>query len=135
MDRIYHIKDIDQIASEIIKLAEYNVVRIDGGLGAGKTTLIKAICKKIGISKMVQSPTFSIINQYVHSKGVVYHLDFYRIKEISEALDLGLLDLFEMAYLNFIEWGENVEQILPDQIHHFQLDTIGEFHRKINQLK
>ncbi len=135
MDEIYHIKDIDQIANEILKNANYHIIRIDGGLGAGKTTLIKSMCKVIGVKSMVQSPTFSLINDYESPKGVVYHFDFYRIKKIEEALDLGILELFEIAYMNFIEWGENIQQILPNQIHHYYLQPIDDIKRKIKKFK
>ncbi|MCY4160731.1 MAG: tRNA (adenosine(37)-N6)-threonylcarbamoyltransferase complex ATPase subunit type 1 TsaE [Flavobacteriaceae bacterium] len=135
MDVIYHIKDIDQIANEIIQKAKCNIIRIDGELGAGKTTLIKAICKIAGVDSIVQSPTFSIINQYTSSNGMISHFDFYRIKKAEEAIDLGILDLFQIAYLNLIEWGENIQNLLPLQIHHYQLMTINNLKRKINQLK
>ncbi|MCY3998911.1 MAG: tRNA (adenosine(37)-N6)-threonylcarbamoyltransferase complex ATPase subunit type 1 TsaE [Flavobacteriaceae bacterium] len=135
MEKIYHIDDINQIVIEILKKAKHNIIRIDGELGAGKTTLIKSICEKLGVTSMVQSPTFSIMNQYESLSGIIYHFDFYRIKKIDEVLDLGFLDLFEIAYLNLIEWGENVQEILPQQMHHFQLNTINEFKRKIKQLK
>ncbi|MCY4254027.1 MAG: tRNA (adenosine(37)-N6)-threonylcarbamoyltransferase complex ATPase subunit type 1 TsaE [Flavobacteriaceae bacterium] len=135
MEKIYHIDDINQIVIEILKKAKHNIIRIDGELGVGKTTLIKSICEKLGVTSMVQSPTFSIMNQYESLSGIIYHFDFYRIKKIDEVLDLGFLDLFEIAYLNLIEWGENVQEILPQQMHHFQLNTINEFKRKIKQLK
>lgn len=85
-----------------------------GSMGAGKTTFIKAICRELGSEDYVTSPTFALINEYTTSKeSVIYHFDFYRIKKIDEAFDLGYEDYIYSGNYCFIEWPEMIEQLLP----------------------
>lgn len=86
-----------------------------GDMGAGKTTLIKEICKLIGVVDSVNSPTFSIINEYYSTHNTVYHFDFYRVKTLAEALEAGVEDYFYSGNYCFIEWPEIIMEILPDQ--------------------
>lgn len=85
-----------------------------GAMGAGKTTLIAAICRALGVGDEVASPTFSIINEYSTAEGRVYHFDFYRIDTPADALDLGIEDYFESGEWCFVEWPEKIEGLLPD---------------------
>lgn len=85
-----------------------------GEMGAGKTTLIKAICKELGITDEVTSPTFSIVNEYEGTDGPVYHFDFYRLKNHSEALDMGYEEYFYSGNYCFIEWPEKIADLVPD---------------------
>ncbi len=86
-----------------------------GEMGAGKTTFIKAICKTLGVTDSVSSPTFSIANEYTTEKGdTLYHFDFYRIEDEEEALDFGIEEYFESGALCFMEWAERIENLLPD---------------------
>lgn len=85
-----------------------------GEMGAGKTTLIKAICKELGITDEVTSPTFSIVNEYEGTDGPVYHFDFYRLKQHSEALDMGYEEYFYSGNYCFIEWPEKIADLVPD---------------------
>lgn len=87
-----------------------------GDMGAGKTTLIKAICEQLGVEDTINSPTFAIVNEYRSntSSELIYHFDCYRIKEIEEALDFGFEDYMESGALCFIEWPQNVEVLLPE---------------------
>ncbi|MDP1623088.1 MAG: tRNA (adenosine(37)-N6)-threonylcarbamoyltransferase complex ATPase subunit type 1 TsaE [Bacteroidales bacterium] len=104
-----------QIAKELI--AEYPAARIFafyGSLGAGKTTFIKAICNELGVRDIVQSPTFSIINEYKTEAGdSIYHFDFYRIRNITEVFDIGYEDYLYSGCYCFIEWPELIESLLP----------------------
>lgn len=86
-----------------------------GKMGAGKTTFIKALCEALGVTDVVNSPTFSIVNEYrVASTGaLVYHFDFYRLRRLEEAVDIGCDDYFCSGALCFIEWPELVEGLLP----------------------
>jgi tRNA threonylcarbamoyladenosine biosynthesis protein TsaE len=95
-----------------------------GKMGVGKTTLIKEICSQLGVTQNVCSPTFAIINEYTAGNGdPVYHFDFYRLKNISEAYDLGYEEYFYSGCYCFTEWTEKVEEILPD---HYLRITITE---------
>jgi tRNA threonylcarbamoyladenosine biosynthesis protein TsaE len=91
-----------------------------GGMGAGKTTFIKAICEELGVDDVITSPTFAIVNEYSmdHSPQAngqkVYHFDFYRIKRLEEVYDMGYEDYFFSGCPCFIEWPELIEELLPD---------------------
>ena len=88
-----------------------------GSMGAGKTTLIKAVCRELGSADYVTSPTFALINEYSTADGsVIYHFDFYRIKKIEEAFDLGYEDYIYSGNYCFIEWPEMIESLLPEGI-------------------
>lgn len=90
-------------------------VALRAPMGAGKTTLTAAVCRELGVTDDVTSPTFSIINEYVDREGnPVYHFDFYRIDTEAQALDLGLDEYFDSGALCLMEWPENVEGFLPD---------------------
>ncbi len=87
-----------------------------GAMGVGKTTLIKEICKHLGVADNVCSPTFAIVNEYRSDTGApVYHFDFYRIKNIDEAYDIGYEEYFYSDNYCFVEWSENIEALLPEQ--------------------
>lgn len=85
-----------------------------GPMGVGKTTFIKALCEELGVKETVSSPSFSIVNQYLDEEGnSVYHFDFYRIKKIEEAFDIGYEDYFFSGEYCFIEWPDKVEGLIP----------------------
>ncbi len=108
------LKDLDGIAKELLEfIGDHRVLCFYGDLGAGKTTFIKAICRQLGVADEVQSPTFSIVNEYKASGGEpVYHFDFYRLKTEEEAYDLGYEQYLFSNYFCFIEWPEKVEDLL-----------------------
>ena len=86
-----------------------------GSMGVGKTTLIKEICAELGVKDVVCSPTFAIVNEYAAANGdPVYHFDFYRLKSLGEAYDLGYEEYFYSGYYCFTEWTEKVEELLPE---------------------
>jgi tRNA threonylcarbamoyladenosine biosynthesis protein TsaE len=86
-----------------------------GSMGAGKTTFIKAICRELGVTDIVQSPTFSIINEYKTAAGEsIFHLDFYRIRKTSEVFDIGYEDYLYSGNYCFMEWPELIESLLPE---------------------
>ena len=91
------------------------VFALYGSMGAGKTTLIKAICHELGVTDIVQSPTFSIINEYKTTGGIsIFHFDFYRIKKLEEVFDIGYEDYIYSGNYCFLEWPEMIEPLLPD---------------------
>lgn len=96
------------------QMGDRNIFAFYGGMGAGKTTFIKAVCKELGVSETVASPTFAIINEYRRGSGEpIYHFDFYRIHKLEEVFDFGYEDYLYSGHTCFIEWPELVEQILP----------------------
>ena len=85
-------------------------------MGTGKTTFIKAICEELGVQDAINSPTFAIVNEYEAGDGrPIYHFDFYRIKRLSEAYDIGVDDYFYSGSPCFIEWPELIEELLPEE--------------------
>ncbi|MCF8294994.1 MAG: tRNA (adenosine(37)-N6)-threonylcarbamoyltransferase complex ATPase subunit type 1 TsaE [Bacteroidales bacterium] len=95
-----------------------------GAMGAGKTTLIKTICKKLGSQDVVTSPTFSLINEYSDAQGnSMYHFDFYRIEKKEEVLDFGYEEYIFSGAICFIEWPELVEDLLPENRMNFRIQV------------
>jgi tRNA threonylcarbamoyladenosine biosynthesis protein TsaE len=112
------IKFIEQAAKDFLNYhKERKFFLFYGELGSGKTTFIKALCKKLKVIDNVTSPSFSIINEY-HTKDnkIIYHFDFYRIKQLEEVFDLGYEEYFYCDNYCFIEWPEKIEEILPEEI-------------------
>jgi tRNA threonylcarbamoyladenosine biosynthesis protein TsaE len=95
--------------------AGHTIFAICGSMGSGKTTFIRALCREMGVTDTVTSPTFTLINEYRdHSGKPVYHFDFYRIKKITEVLDFGIEEYFASGAHCFMEWPELIEPLLPD---------------------
>ena len=107
--------DLDRAAAEFIReTGKDRIIAFHAPMGAGKTTFTTAICKVLGVEDTVCSPTFTILNEYITRDGEpVYHFDFYRIRELREAVDIGLDDYLYSGHLCIIEWPENVEPLLP----------------------
>jgi tRNA threonylcarbamoyladenosine biosynthesis protein TsaE len=111
-----HISELDNISKQIIDhYPDNRVFGFYGKMGAGKTTFIQSMCRVLGVTDVVTSPTFSIINEYITSDGEsIYHFDLYRLKSATELLDLGYEDyLFSGSYC-LIEWPEKFEELLPE---------------------
>lgn len=110
------LNNLEESAAEFLKeLGERKVVAFYGSMGAGKTTFIKAICNVLGVTDAVNSPTFAIVNEYLAADGSnIYHFDFYRIKKLEEAYDIGYENYFYSGNLCLIEWPELIEELLPD---------------------
>ena len=115
--KINSLEEISVVAEEFIRLAmqEDTVFAFNGQMGAGKTTFIKALCEALGVSEPVTSPTFAIVNEYRSDETgeLIYHFDFYRIKKLEEAYDMGCEDYFYSGAVCLIEWPELVEDLLP----------------------
>jgi len=112
--KIEHLENIRESAREFIsQMGDAKVFAFYGQMGAGKTTFIKAVCEELGVSDVITSPTFAIVNEYTASVPV-YHFDFYRIKKLEEVYDMGYEDYFYSGALCFIEWPELIEELLPE---------------------
>lgn len=118
--KVFHVEGVEglaEVSDYLISLRdEADVVAFYGPMGAGKTTLIKDLCHRMGVTDEVNSPTFAIVNEYVTDEGAsVYHFDFYRIKKLEEAYDIGYENYFYSGNLCLIEWPELIEPLLPER--------------------
>ena len=113
--RFRNLSELDTVAASLLKLGkDVPVWLFDGAMGVGKTTLIKKLCALMGVQSMVQSPTFSLVNEYLTATGItIYHFDFYRIRNEMEALDIGIEEYFDSGNFCFIEWPEKIESLWP----------------------
>ena len=113
--RIENLNRIAEAAREFVaKMDQHTVFAFYGKMGAGKTTFIKAVCEELGVTDVITSPTFAIVNEYQTADNSIYHFDLYRIKRIDEVYDMGYEDYFYSGSLCFIEWPEMAEELLPD---------------------
>ena len=113
--KITSLDNIHEVARQFIAaMGDNTVFSFYGKMGAGKTTFIKAVCECLGVTDVINSPTFAIVNEYRSESGeLIYHFDFYRIKKLEEVYDMGYEDYFYSGALCFIEWPELVEELLP----------------------
>lgn len=129
------ITSLDKIADAaqefVSQIGEKRVFAFYGGMGAGKTTFIKAVCDQLGVNDAVTSPTFAIVNEYNSQMGPVYHFDFYRIKRASEVLDIGFDDYIYSGNLCLMEWPELIEDFLPEETTIVKITEIENGMRKI----
>lgn len=129
------ISSLDKIADAaqefVSQIGEKRVFAFYGGMGAGKTTFIKAVCDQLGVNDAVTSPTFAIVNEYTSLMGPIYHFDFYRIKRASEVLDIGFDDYIYSGNLCLMEWPELIEDFLPEETTIVKIMEIENGMRKI----
>lgn len=113
--QISSVEDLDRAAREFLAaMNQATVFAFRGEMGAGKTTFIKAVCEALGVEDVINSPSFSIVNEYRSASGeLIYHFDCYRLKRVEEALDFGFEDYMESGCLCFIEWPDIVGELLP----------------------
>lgn len=121
------IDNIHVAAKEFISLmGNHTVFAFEGAMGVGKTTFIKAVCEELGVEDIINSPTFSIINEYQNRKGEsIYHFDFYRINKISEVQDIGVEEYFYSGNICLIEWPDIVRELLPENAVYADIQEIN----------
>ncbi|MEQ6123964.1 tRNA (adenosine(37)-N6)-threonylcarbamoyltransferase complex ATPase subunit type 1 TsaE [Pseudotenacibaculum sp. MALMAid0570] len=135
MNKNYSLSGLNQIAKDVIEKSKSKKILFYGNMGVGKTTLIKEICKELGVKDVISSPTFSLVNEYrTQNNDIVYHFDFYRIDNEEEAYDIGIEDYFDSNAWCFIEWPENIQNLLPLKSTEIYLEQVSNDHRNI-QLK
>jgi tRNA threonylcarbamoyladenosine biosynthesis protein TsaE len=124
---------IEEAAREFLrKKGDAPVIAFYGEMGAGKTTFTKSLCKVLGVLDGVNSPTFTLINEYRTSDGeTIYHFDFYRINKLEEAFDIGFEEFVESGNLCIIEWPEKIEQILPPDTLRVKISVLDDGKREL----
>lgn len=134
---ISSLTELDASIPGVLKaLAGRRKIALYGDMGAGKTTLVKAICRYLGVLETTASPTFSLINQYHYlekdgSTALFYHLDLYRLKSPDEALDIGIEDLLYDPWYCVIEWPQLAEPLLPKDAAKIQIQITGKTARRL----
>lgn len=132
----YGIGDLSKLADTLLVLAgDIKLLTFEGEMGAGKTTLIREICKKIGVIDPVGSPTFSLVNEYAYlqsnKNGIVYHIDLFRIRNEDEAKQAGMEECFYSGHFCFVEWPNNAFGIMPKKSIRIKLEIASEKQRMV----
>ena len=132
MDQVYTLEQTDQIAAQLVRnYAAHPVWVFQAPMGAGKTTLIVAIGKALGIQQAMSSPTFSIMNEYEVKGKLIYHMDWYRLESAAEARQAGVEAAMEEADLSLVEWPEKAPNLVPEQAVVFNIEFIDPNQRRI----
>ncbi len=129
--------------NELVKAAQFlqahllgqKILLFYGEMGAGKTTFIKAFCRVLGVEDNVSSPTFSIVNEYAYPEGIIYHFDCYRLKNQTEALDLGIEEYLYSNNYCLIEWPEKIPDLLPENYLRISIEVQPDQQRKLTITK
>lgn len=131
----YSLQEIDRVAADFVKIladSPSKVVAFYAEMGAGKTTFIKALCAQLGVDAEVNSPTFAIVNDYPSPNGSVFHFDYYRIKSLSEAYDIGSEDYFYSGCICLIEWPEKMDALLPEDAIVVRISVLDDGRREMS---
>ena len=132
MEILFSIEEIQDVAQKIVSENPKKVILFHGEMGAGKTTLIKALAKELGVTGATSSPTFSLVNEYkTGDKGYLYHFDVYRLKDESEALDFGIDDYLYSGNWCFIEWPDKIASLLPEEYSEVFISILSDGKRKV----
>lgn len=123
----FSLNEIEAVATKILKSNPQKVILFNGEMGAGKTTLIKHLCKVLGVNNATSSPTFSLVNEYqIPNNQLVYHFDVYRLKSQNEALDMGIDDYLYSGNWCFIEWSEKIPDLIPENHSVITISVMGD---------
>ncbi len=132
MELIYSLTEINYISKKISKQLNNQIVLFKGPMGSGKTTLIKSICKYLNFNDNISSPTFSLVNTYENSRNnIIYHFDLFRIKNLEEALDIGIEEYLDSGNKCFIEWPEIINELLDFKCTTIEMSVVDDNKRRI----
>ncbi len=128
----FSLDDINEVTNKIIAQNPQKIILFNGEMGVGKTTLIKQLCKNLGVLEATSSPTFSLVNEYqIANNQFVYHFDVYRLKTETEALDMGIDDYLYSKNWCFIEWSEKIPNLIPEQHSVINIELLENGNRKL----
>lgn len=132
MNIVFSLDQIQEAAEQIIAQNPKKIILFNGEMGVGKTTLIKQLCKTLGVEDATSSPTFSLVNEYYTSGNqIVYHFDFYRLNKETEALDMGVDDYLYSGNWCFIEWPEKIANLIPDEHSKITIELLADGKRDL----
>lgn len=134
---VANVADLSDVARDFLHtFQQHRIIAFYGSMGAGKTTFIKALCDALGVADTVNSPSFAIVNEYsVPGDGLIYHFDFYRLKNVAEAYDMGYEDYFYSGNYCFVEWPEKIDELIPQQHLKVTIEIVSDHERKISVLE
>jgi tRNA threonylcarbamoyladenosine biosynthesis protein TsaE len=129
---VFSLDEISAVSKMILAQNPKKVILFYGEMGAGKTTLIKALAKSLGVSEPTSSPTFSLVNEYqIDEENALYHFDVYRLKSESEAYDMGIEEYLYSGHWCFIEWAEKIPTLIPNEHSVIRINVISDLEREV----
>jgi len=132
MNIVFSLDQIKEVADKILAQNPKKIILFNGEMGVGKTTLIKQLCKSLGVEDATSSPTFSLVNEYYTSNNqTVYHFDFYRLNKETEALDMGVDDYLYSGNWCFIEWSEKIASLIPEEHSVITIELLADGKREL----
>ena len=131
MELIYKLSEIEKASNFVLKNVNRDVILITGEVGTGKTTLIKEYCKLIGVEEIVNSPTYTLINEYQNKSGKIVHMDLYRVEDVKEINELGLFEYLDKNIV-IIEWPEIIIKMIDIKYSLINITFINEKERKLS---
>ena len=131
MELIYKLSEIEKASNFVLKNVNRDIILISGEVGTGKTTLIKEYCRLIGVKEIVNSPTYTLINEYQNKSGKIVHMDLYRVEDINEINELGLFEYLENNIV-IIEWPEIILKMIDIKYSLINITFINEKERKLS---
>ena len=131
MELIYKLSELEKASNFVLKNVNHDIILITGEVGTGKTTLIKEYCKLIGVEEIVNSPTYTLINEYQNKRGKIVHMDLYRVKDINEINELGFFEYLENNIV-IIEWPEIILKMIDIKYSMINIIFINEKERKLS---
>ena len=131
MELIYKLSELEKASNFVLKNVNHDIILITGEVGTGKTTLIKEYCKLTGVEETVNSPTYTLINEYQNKRGKIVHMDLYRVKDINEINELGLFEYLENNIV-IIEWPEIILKMIDIKYSMINITFINEKERKLS---
>jgi tRNA threonylcarbamoyladenosine biosynthesis protein TsaE len=131
LELIYKLSELKKASNFVLKNVNHDIILITGEVGTGKTTLIKEYCKLIGVEETVNSPTYTLINEYQNKRGKIVHMDLYRVKDINEINELGLFEYLENNIV-IIEWPEIILKMIDIKYSMINITFINEKERKLS---